>query len=46
MKVSSLTKSQWRNLIANLQEIAHEMRDSVKQEEEKEEGKQNEKKKN
>ena len=42
---NGLTKVQFRNLILNLQEIAHEMCDSVKQEEEKEEGKKNEKKK-
>lgn len=44
MKVSSLTKVQWRKLIMNLQEIAHEMNEA-KQEEEKEEGIENEEKK-
>ena len=37
MKVSSLSKAEWRRLIMNLQEIAHQLNEA-KKEDEKQEG--------
>lgn len=36
MKVSSLTKAQWRKLIMNLQEIAHQLNEAKKENEKQE----------
>lgn len=45
MKVSSLSKAQWRKLIMNLQEIAHQLNEAKKENENQEnmEDKENEK---
>ncbi len=42
MKVSSLSKAEWRRLIMNLQEIAHQLNEAKKENEKQEEGKENE----